>query len=335
MATRYEATPLVEPEQRVAQLVLQRAQLKPPIDVERLARRYAVVEEDALPEESDAVVLTRREAKPLIVLNRHKPSARKRFTLAHEIGHILIPWHIGTVACHTDAVVQVDDREYAQTEAEANRFASELLMPRVWLADLVRESKGLRAAFAAAKRAADVSPQALSLALVQVLPPGYVFAAVDKRDNVVLSGTSPGTLAKCPTHGHSLDKVQYNKVADKHLEIDGVYWWRFESRGRLDPVKDPREATVILNDILQALGIRGASAAKLTQSVNGIVGAANNAMRPRSAGELLAGLRQRFLARPELGSVIEHENFNSFLAKRAQEILGRRRRSRSVPRGSR
>lgn len=54
----------------------------------------------------------------IIVINSNLPNDRKRFTLAHELGHIIM--HLSP-----DFIIP----EYRDKEDEANRFASELLMP--------------------------------------------------------------------------------------------------------------------------------------------------------------------------------------------------------------
>lgn len=53
-----------------------------------------------------------------------KSAGRKRFTLAHELGHILLN--------HTD--------DGARQEAEADRFAAQLLLPRVFAWELLERS---------------------------------------------------------------------------------------------------------------------------------------------------------------------------------------------------
>ena len=57
------------------------------------------------------------EGIPLIVINNSIPNSRKRFTLAHELGHLLM---------HYKAYINVVKRDI---EKEADRFASEFLMP--------------------------------------------------------------------------------------------------------------------------------------------------------------------------------------------------------------
>src|SRR4051794_26244058 len=87
------------PEEKLANLVLRRKGLSPPVDVRTLAASYADVEEDNFPVSVDAVAIRRpfNHERPLILLNR-RPAiwrGRLRFTIAHEIGHIVIPYHPG------------------------------------------------------------------------------------------------------------------------------------------------------------------------------------------------------------------------------------------------
>lgn len=54
---------------------------------------------------------------PLIIINNNIPNSRKRFTIAHELGHLLMHYK-GSLL-----------KESRDLEKEANRFASEFLMP--------------------------------------------------------------------------------------------------------------------------------------------------------------------------------------------------------------
>lgn len=54
---------------------------------------------------------------PLIIINNNIPNSRKRFTIAHELGHLLMHYKGGLIG------------EARDLEKEANRFASEFLMP--------------------------------------------------------------------------------------------------------------------------------------------------------------------------------------------------------------
>lgn len=52
---------------------------------------------------------------------------RRNFTLAHELGHIFIPWHNGDIKCNfKDNYVKVGGKRLLDTqELEANIFASD------------------------------------------------------------------------------------------------------------------------------------------------------------------------------------------------------------------
>lgn len=76
----------------------------------------------------------------VILVNENLPVVRQRFTIAHEIGH-LIMGHRG-VAFKTDA----DSRE--KMELEANLFAGEILMPLEPFRRIAREREMNAAAIA-------------------------------------------------------------------------------------------------------------------------------------------------------------------------------------------
>lgn len=67
----------------------------------------------------DGEVVPDEDGLPIIYLNKNLLGDRLRFTLAHELGHLIM---------HTGSYIPtiIDD-----TEDEANRFASELLMPKL------------------------------------------------------------------------------------------------------------------------------------------------------------------------------------------------------------
>ena len=70
--------------------------------------------------------------------------ARRRFTAAHELGHAVL--HRASMgATLQDATIEETDGPLNAMEAEANRFAAELLMPEVILrarADELRAAHG-------------------------------------------------------------------------------------------------------------------------------------------------------------------------------------------------
>lgn len=83
-----------------------------------------------------ALVMDANKAAGAILLARNRSSQRIRYSLAHELGHWLIPSHrpdaVHGFECKLDDLHRVDEKERnrrRRIEAEANRFASALLMP--------------------------------------------------------------------------------------------------------------------------------------------------------------------------------------------------------------
>ena len=62
-----------------------------------------------------------------------REKSRKRFTIAHEIGHFVIPHHRNLGNICEDRKIESFDRHLNQPEIEANEFAAELLLPSALL----------------------------------------------------------------------------------------------------------------------------------------------------------------------------------------------------------
>jgi Zn-dependent peptidase ImmA (M78 family) len=85
------------------------------------------------PEKSSGVILVKANGNP----------QRRRFTIAHELGHYLLPWHRKTeYSCATEGIKEAGDdprtSRLLEMEQEANAFASELLMPTAVFRSLLR-----------------------------------------------------------------------------------------------------------------------------------------------------------------------------------------------------
>lgn len=82
------------------------------------------------------LITTEERTSGIILVNKNCTPTRRRFTIAHELGHFLLPTHkpvqTGQFLCKRDDMSswdQKDQDKYNRMEAEANQFASLILMP--------------------------------------------------------------------------------------------------------------------------------------------------------------------------------------------------------------
>lgn len=109
--------------------------LTPPIPIENLAREVGIVE--IVGKETDsfegALLVHPDRPQGAILYNLSAARPRRRFTIGHELGHFLIPWHraSGNTQCtKLDMRIQSGNAPHQRKEAEANRFSAGMLMPK-------------------------------------------------------------------------------------------------------------------------------------------------------------------------------------------------------------
>jgi hypothetical protein len=315
------------PEQRLASRIVHELGLQPPVPIEQVAQRYADVELDTFPADWDAVILGLGEinARPRIILNSDRPPVRRRFTLAHELGHHFIGWHVGMIACHTLTSDPGWEYLYRATEAEANRFASELLIPRAWLDSILASDDWVPHALGHVETA-NVSAPAGCLALTQALPPGHVLALIEDDGTARYVFRSEATNVAIPRRGQSFELAQFDELSTHHERVpfgnQTIFWWYFEQRSALLVSTDARTSPEILEGILAAAATPD-QRLPLIRQINGIIGSANNMATDRTAEGILAVLRQRFTMRPELVAIRAQSDFPLFLSRKAEEIAAR------------
>lgn len=107
-----------------------------PVPVERIARQLGVRVQYA-PLDNDLSGMAHiREGVVIVGVNSLHAPNRQRFTLAHELGHVVLHREILEDNVHVDRVLLRDRDSSAglyREEIEANAFASELLMPAEFL----------------------------------------------------------------------------------------------------------------------------------------------------------------------------------------------------------
>ncbi len=118
-------------------------------------------------------MLVRSENETTIGVNSSHPLARRRFSIAHELGHLLL--HPGRpLLLHESVRVNFRDAVSSMAtdaeEIEANAFAAELLMPAAAIRDAVGRAAGLERSKLVASLASrfSVSAQAMEIRLVNL-----------------------------------------------------------------------------------------------------------------------------------------------------------------------
>jgi Zn-dependent peptidase ImmA (M78 family) len=137
MAPRYSLA------KRTARDLLRKAgETKPGFRVDRVAAfAGAEVKYEPFEGELSGMVYRRLEGKSVIGVNLRHPPNRRRFTIAHEIGHLML--HADEI--HIDEGFPFAFRDEISSlakdpaEIEANQFAAELLMPEAWLVNEIRD----------------------------------------------------------------------------------------------------------------------------------------------------------------------------------------------------
>lgn len=109
----------------------------PRVPIERIARKYARLIEAEMDQDISGMLVPPENPieghRWTIVVNKTHPRTRKRFTIAHELGHLLLH---DFKAPHADRGYKIRFRNQRSSdgsvveEIEANQFAAELLMPR-------------------------------------------------------------------------------------------------------------------------------------------------------------------------------------------------------------
>lgn len=317
------------PEVNLARRILARYGLAVPVDVIALARNYAEVSIEFIPVDADGVCydLKRSGMRPKIVLNKRRPSTRLRFTAAHELGHVLIPWHTGIMVDDTSSYNTGVIQHY-KMEDEANRFASELLLPSDWiLSEAKRHSNPIELAGHIAS-VGDVSPAAAVMKLVSLLDPGHLYAQIDEDGIIVVSGRSPGTVATGLRWGMPVKAEAEFSICEERWTGKigrGRYcWWKLPNRVALPLTQEDRAWRQILDEILLDVTEAGPARQHAKQSINGVIGAMNGRSSSQSSEELYAALLQRFEARRREGTLyerlVQHSKFSDFLSRRVSAL---------------
>lgn len=308
------------PARKLAGLLIGRLDLTPPIPIHQMAQDYADLELADWPTEGvDAVMLRRSGERPQIFYRPNPQNfGRERFTIAHELGHVLIPWHVGNSACspqHHDY-----DLYQASEEDQADIFASCLLVPDRWLSDLVAVHRDDMTSLLAAVEIANISATAILMAIRRVLLPGFAFQLNQQATAFVSLGTG--------IYGGSFrDSSELRKAFDGLAHTSGrlglaghkVRWWQVSLRTVIPAEdQDSRTDTELIRAAIANINPDANRAASMLASVNGKVGGGANELAGRPAADIYQSLWHRFSIDGRYVALIEQSEFAAWLARKAR-----------------
>jgi len=98
-----------------------------PIDPYEVAKAHSILVIERQSEGCDGCLLVEGETAAILVNAGIRVPERRRFTLAHELGHFAL--HRETIRFRRESLAEIEREFDMGLEAEANAFASELLMP--------------------------------------------------------------------------------------------------------------------------------------------------------------------------------------------------------------
>lgn len=312
----------IRPEIKLARLIAKRHKLKPGFAIQELLEKYADVVLDSIPNGIDGISLNLKDStkRPTVIVSTQYPLVRRRFTMAHELGHIIIPWHVGVIISHTDEDHAGADLFYEECEAEANRFAAELLMPAAWLEKLVSENSLLKA-FQEAVSTARVSAIAAFIALSKHVPADCIGVITDSAGTVKYTASNGsrvqlpqiGTLLKSHLSLKTADEVEQGELQNGQI----VYFIRhkFKEAPQFNSSETWRD---VLYKILDDEGMDR----KVVGQICGCLSFINNKAKTRD--EFYSQGKQRILTDSRFKLIFEHSRFEEFLVKRIDEFIGNR-----------
>ena len=301
-----------------------------------LADQYCDIEHIIWPHDCDAITVGLDGKRPRVFLRRNNASRRRRrFTLGHELGHVILPWHFGSIAC-IPAKASFDAKPLGPTstggltattrtkeqEAEANRFAGALLLPRLFLDSYADRAIG---DVVEILNKADISAAAAILSLAQNLLPGFCFLIDEDYEELTLVRSSGTTIPAY--NGRKPREVQLREKAHDFGEttVSGrrVLWFLLSSQENFTLPEDERSTPDLLLDSLVYMTDQSVVPV-LIKRINGIVGGMlSKPERAQNKAQALSILEHRFNSDPELQCLMELPDFRLYLRRKATERISR------------
>lgn len=323
-------------EEKLAQKVLSKYNLVPPYDIIKLVEKKATIAFHTFPFKADGITVDIKSDKPRIYINNAFgiPKTRQRFTIAHELGHIFLPWHKGTIASDINESSDINEYSfsthmmYRDMESEANRFASELLMPSDWINNILEQKIPFKARLEKILQDAGVS---LDAALIKIDNTCTQRRTIAVFNNNVCIQEITGSKAKT---SHFYEK-KYSEVKERIFSLNDVEEYEeFSIYGKnfitfiikepdLDEFDrvDHRPWRDILKQILAETGTQD-----YILSINATVPTPVSSAKREgltNIKEICALVKLNFNHKTNLNEAVSHYLFPVYIRKRVEELMAK------------
>lgn len=322
---------MIYPEENIARRLVKRHNLTPPYDLHRLVAYYATLQEIAFPPEMEIDGISiglGGERQPVILINSNRVATRKKFTLAHELGHVMIPWHTGTIVSENPEIVINANMEYSQMETEANRFAAELLMPSIWLNEIFLQEESMQCALNKILLSSGTSFEATLIKIFKELEESVILLEYNLSGQLLKHHRSRKELTPDIT-SFDIDDLDgldffntpftYEKFSIKDKKF---YCWRFKNSHFVET--DPRDWKELLNDIVQCSTYVNSENINISQSLNSTLAAKYQKYKKSGdVNEICSKIIRSFLGVDKFSGIYDHPLINDYVIKRVRELLGK------------
>lgn len=312
---------LTQPEVKLARKILSRHNLIPPYNLRSLVENYAQLYFEELPFEADGITIDVKSTKPDIYIDTTLSRTRKNFTIAHELGHVIIPWHIGTIISNPLDYSAADHFSYRTLEAEANRFASELLMPTDWVKTILDKPLLFKDKISEIK---DLSQCSLEAVLIKIdgLCKDFRYILITDHNDICIEQFSCSTPAYLNFKGQLFDPSNTPHLSDlETFTISNKKIYTF-TVGHYDSSTFSEEVDMtwqeLIKKILSDLNIHEINNRTLLR-VNAILGNKIHEYHDKTIDETCNIIMLRYEGR-DLDHITQHKLFPIYIRKRVEEL---------------
>ncbi|MBF6631970.1 MAG: ImmA/IrrE family metallo-endopeptidase [Comamonas sp.] len=303
--------------EKIAKRVLERNKLSFPFDLEALVLKYADLEYLAFPFDFDGITIGLGESgRPKILINNDRPKTRQKFTLAHELGHVIIPWHTGIVASHMSGETE-GDFDYENMESEANSFASELLLPTSLINNEFKNSKNYASTFTELFEKSGVSREAFLIKTIKVFHCDIGCVELN-QDGLITKKYKKGRDFLSGELKNIYDARNFINTQDFHefsfcLNTTHYNCWVVKNKEFTEI--DNRAWRDILSQILDET-----DGHKYLASINAILPNQVKGSEHLDNQDLYNKVRRSYQGRLNLKDIVDHSLFDQYIIKRVDEL---------------